>query len=99
MVALVRSDTARGGATLTLDSPGNRNALSSTLISGLLDGLSAALADDAVRAIVLTHTGPVFCSGADLKETANGVPAAGRLGELLATIWNSGKPVVARIGG
>ena len=54
MVALVRSDTTRGVATLTLDSPDNRNALSSRLISELLDALHAALevfelADELVR--------------------------------------------------
>jgi methylglutaconyl-CoA hydratase len=101
MVALVRSATTRGVATLTLDSPDNRNALSSRLISELLDGLAAAFADDAVRVIVLTHTGPVFCSGADLKETAAAptTPPAGRLGEVLAAIWTGDKPVVARVGG
>ena len=36
----------------------------------LLAALAAAVADDAVRVVVLDHTGPVFCSGADLKETA-----------------------------
>jgi methylglutaconyl-CoA hydratase len=70
MVALVRYGTARGVATITLDSPANRNALSSALIGQLLDALATADADPAARAIVLTHTGPVFCSGADLKETA-----------------------------
>ena len=63
----------------------------------------AAQDDPAVRVIVLSHTGPVFCSGADLKETAaalhgDGVPA-GRMGDVLAAIWESPKPVVARVGG
>src|SRR5690242_1259373 len=101
MVALVRSGTARGVATITLDSPANRNALSSALIAQLLDALAAADADPAARAIVLTHTGPAFCSGADLKETAASpdAPLAGRLGEVLAALWNSPKPVVARVAG
>jgi methylglutaconyl-CoA hydratase len=100
----VRSDTTGGVATITMDSPHNRNALSSALIDGMLDALAAAAADDAVRVIVLTHTGTVFCSGADLKETAaalgggTGIPA-GRMGELLAAVWESPKPVVARVGG
>jgi methylglutaconyl-CoA hydratase len=101
MVALVRYGTARGVATVTLDSPSNRNALSSALIGQLLDALAAADADPAARAVVLTHTGPVFCSGADLKETAANpdAPPAGRLGEVLAAIWESPKPVVARVAG
>jgi methylglutaconyl-CoA hydratase len=102
-MTLVRTETAAGVATITLDSPANRNALSSTLIDELLSGLTAAEADPAVRVIVLSHTGPVFCSGADLKETAaavsgGGMPA-GRMGDVLAAIWESAKPVVARVGG
>ena len=100
---LVRFDVAAGVATVTLDSPHNRNALSSRLIDELLAAIGAAVADERVRVIVLTHTGPVFCSGADLKETAAGfaegrVPA-GRMGEVLAAIWECPKPVVARVGG
>lgn len=102
-MALVRTDVAEGVATLTLDSPHNRNALSTTLISDLVAALTAATDDERVRVIVLTHAGPVFCSGADLKETAAAlasgrVPAA-RMGEALAAVWESPKPVVARVGG
>jgi methylglutaconyl-CoA hydratase len=102
-MTLVRTEIAAGVATLTLDSPANRNALSSRLIDELVTGLARAHDDPAVRVIVLSHTGPVFCSGADLKETAaalsgDGVPA-GRMGEVLAAIWESPKPVVARVGG
>jgi len=98
---LVQVTHARGVATLTLDSPHNRNALSGALIGQLLDALGTASADDRTRVIVLSHTGPVFCSGADLKETAQAtgpIPAA-RMGEVLAAIWESRKPVVARVGG
>jgi methylglutaconyl-CoA hydratase len=100
---LVRSDVAAGIATLTLDSPHNRNALSTALISDLVAALAAAAVDTAVRVIVLSHTGPVFCSGADLKETAAAFEAGavppGRMGEALQAIWESPKPVVARVGG
>ena len=67
---LVRFDRADAVATITLDSPANRNALSARLRRELLTHLDAAIADPAVRVIVLTHTGPVFCSGMDLKESA-----------------------------
>jgi methylglutaconyl-CoA hydratase len=100
---LVTASTAAGVATLTLDSPHNRNALSSTLIAQLLDGVAAAAADDAVRVIVLSHTGPVFCSGADLNETAAALAAGelpvSRVGELLTALWESPTPVVARLAG
>jgi methylglutaconyl-CoA hydratase len=102
-MALVRTDVASGVATLTLDSPHNRNALSTAMVADLVAALTAATDDERVRVIVLTHAGTVFCSGADLKETAaafgsGGVPA-GRMGEALAAVWESPKPVVARVGG
>lgn len=101
--ALVRVDTAGGVRTLTLDSPANRNALSTPLMTELLAALADAVADDAVRAVVLSHTGPVFCSGADLKETAaayaSGTVPAGMLGDVLAAIWECPKPVLARVAG
>ncbi|GIG62312.1 enoyl-CoA hydratase [Longispora fulva] len=100
---LVRYAAAEGVATLTLDSPGNRNALSTPLIRQFTDALRAALADDAVRVILLDHAGPVFCSGADLKETAaareSGQVPAAALVDLLADLVEAPKPVVARIAG
>src|SRR5258705_6156203 len=100
-ITLVRTDVVAGVATLTLDSPHNRNALSSALISDLVAALTAAADDGAVRVIVLTHTGNVFCSGADLKETAAAFAAgdvpASRMGEALAAVWEHPKPVVARV--
>ncbi len=102
-MTLVGLGVAGGVATVTLDSPDNRNALSSQLLAELVDALHAANADDAVRVIVLGHTGPVFCSGADLKETAAAVASGqmpiSRLGEVLELIWEGPKPVVARVGG
>ena len=65
---LVHRDDADEVATITLDSPRNRNALSAQLRRELQDHLDAAVADPAVRVIVLTHTRPVFCAGMDLKE-------------------------------
>jgi enoyl-CoA hydratase len=66
-------------ARLTLNSPHNRNALSSTLVSQLHQGLRDAAADPAVRVVVLGHTGNTFCAGADLRGDREG-GAAGRSG-------------------
>ncbi|GAB3813593.1 enoyl-CoA hydratase-related protein [Micromonospora zhanjiangensis] len=100
---LVRVVTSAGVSTLTLDSPHNRNALSTPLMTQLLAALAGAVADDAVRVVVLSHTGPVFCSGADLKETAaayaSGTVPAGLLGDVLAAVWECPKPVLARVAG
>ncbi|MBE7187046.1 enoyl-CoA hydratase family protein [Jatrophihabitans endophyticus] len=92
----------RAVATVTFDSPANRNALSAQLVGETQDHLAAAAADDAVRAVVLTHTGTTFCAGADLKESAaEGGPSAGtlRMLGLLRTIVELPKPVVTRIDG
>ena len=99
---VLQVSTSRGIATLTLDSPANRNALSRAMRAQLRTALADALADDAVRVVVLDHTGRVFCSGMDLTEAAGG--AAGDQGvrelpELLETVWRSPKPVVAVLRG
>jgi methylglutaconyl-CoA hydratase len=99
---VVQVTVARGVATLTLDSPANRNALSRALRAELKAALVDALADDAVRVVVLDHTGRVFCSGMDLAEAAGGGAqdqGVREFPELLEVIWNSPKPVVAVVRG
>jgi methylglutaconyl-CoA hydratase len=95
----VRLDVTHGIATITLDSPHNRNALSAQLRAELARHLDAALGDDAVRVVVLSHTGPVFCSGMDLKEASSGAVAGQEFPRILEAIWTSPKPVVARLAG
>ncbi|HEY4334000.1 MAG TPA: enoyl-CoA hydratase-related protein [Ilumatobacteraceae bacterium] len=58
-------------ATITLDSPTNRNALSRALVADLHTALDT-VEQSAVRVIVVGHTGPTFCAGADLKERLAG---------------------------
>lgn len=101
---LVRSSVDRAIATITLDSPRNRNALSARLRTDLSKALSDAMADDEVRAIVLTGNGPVFCAGADLKEIAatlagEPVAPAPELPEIFEQIMGGPKPVVAVLNG
>ena len=99
---LVHLAVEHGAATITLDSPANRNALSAQLRRELLAALDAAIADPAARVVVLTHTGPVFCAGMDLKETRGA--GAGDQGimevpAILERIWTSPTPVIARLAG
>ena len=102
---LVHLAVAGGVATITLDSPHNRNALSRQLVSELDQRLDAALADDNARVIVLTHEGPAFCAGADLKEQRSAnesqQPGATRvdLPAILMKMWNAPKPVLGRLSG
>ncbi len=98
---LVRYEAGAQVATVTLDSPHNRNALSAQLVAELTDRLGEAGADRGVRAVVLTHTGRVFCSGADL--AAAGAGSLGDAGTaimaVLRLIVELPKPVIARIAG
>jgi enoyl-CoA hydratase len=92
-------------ARLTLDSPHNRNALSSGLVEQLHQGLRDAIASPAVRAVVLGHTGNTFCAGADLSQASGGDPfemaadRARQLAALLRAILELPLPVVGAIDG
>ncbi|HET6561808.1 MAG TPA: enoyl-CoA hydratase family protein [Marmoricola sp.] len=101
MDELVHYDVADGVATLTLDSPHNRNALSRQLVSELFDGLDRAEADGAAKVVLLRSADRVFCSGADLSEASGEGMAEGarRIVELQRRIVASPKPVVVRLDG
>ncbi|WP_137994128.1 enoyl-CoA hydratase family protein [Streptomyces vilmorinianum] len=85
----------RGIATLTLDSPETRNALSAALVAELAEALTECGQDPAVRAVVLTHTGSTFCAGADLKAP----PSPYAFVDLLRRIVELPKPVVGVVRG
>ncbi|MBZ5735996.1 enoyl-CoA hydratase/isomerase family protein [Nocardioides sp. TRM66260-LWL] len=97
----VHYEVAGAVATVTLDSPHNRNALSRALVGGLVDALRRADADDAVRVVVIAATGSVFCSGADLSEAGAGSMEEGAqaIVDLQRQILTLGKPVVCRLQG
>ncbi|OFJ55710.1 enoyl-CoA hydratase family protein [Mycolicibacterium grossiae] len=105
MSTLVRYAAESGVARLTLDSPHNRNALSSALVAQLHDGLSRAAADPDVRCVVLGHEGGTFCAGADLSEAAGRDPgelAVDRAREMTRTlraILELPVPVIGAIDG
>ncbi len=98
---VVRYDVADGVATITLDSPHNRNALSRRLVTGLLEALERAAADEEARVVVLAATGRVFCSGADLSEAAGGSMEEGALTivAIQRAVVAHPKPVVTRLQG
>ncbi|MDT9692294.1 enoyl-CoA hydratase family protein [Streptomyces sp. P9(2023)] len=85
----------RGIATLTLDSPETRNALSAALVAELAAALAECGQDPAVRAVVLTHTGSTFSAGADLKAP----PSPYAFVDLLRQIVELPKPVVGVVDG
>ncbi|MFD4477664.1 enoyl-CoA hydratase family protein [Streptomyces sp. NPDC058471] len=94
-MALVHTPPERGIVTLTLDNPANRNAISAGLLRELAGALDTCGKDPGVRAVVLTHTGSTFCSGADLREPPDPAVLVG----LLRQIVELPKPVVARVDG
>jgi enoyl-CoA hydratase/carnithine racemase len=101
MTELVHYDVSGPLATITLDSPHNRNALSRQLVSELFAGLEAGEADADVRVVLVRSSGRVFCSGADLSEAAaEGMEeGARRIVELQRLIVTMSKPVVTEVLG
>lgn len=101
MTELVHLSIENGVATITLDSPHNRNALSRQLTEELSAHLATATGDDTTRFVVLTHTGTVFCSGADLSESSNGDASTGTRAALglFHQIVDAPQPVIAVLRG
>ncbi len=70
-----------GIATLTMNRPEARNALTRDMMNGLTSALTRLAQDPAVRLVVLTGAGAAFCSGGDVKGFAKaaggGVAVAG----------------------
>jgi enoyl-CoA hydratase len=101
LTPLVRLEIVAPRATITLDSPDNRNALSRQLVDELMHHLELACADTSVRAILIAHTGSTFCSGADMAEALDEGMEEGskRLLALLAAVASAPVPVVAVVQG
>ncbi len=105
MDTLVRYEVDGAVARLTLDSPHNRNALSTALVEQLHEGIARAARQSGVRVVVLGHTGGTFCAGADLSEAAGRDPAdiavdrAREMTTLLRAILELRLPVIGAIDG
>ncbi|MGD0640671.1 MAG: enoyl-CoA hydratase [Roseiarcus sp.] len=108
--ALVRRETQDGVATLTLQSPASRNALSLAMIEALISEFAALGVDPSVRVVVLAGDGPALSSGHDLKELRAHRNDADRgqafyervmrlCAELMQQIVALPKPVIAAVEG
>jgi enoyl-CoA hydratase len=103
----IRYEVAGNGvATITLDDPETRNALSSELLDELIDAFSAAKADEAARVVVLTSSHEkVFSSGANLGGFGADAPAvekhfaSDRFITLFKLIGELGKPSIVAANG
>uniref|UniRef100_Q07K25 Short chain enoyl-CoA hydratase / 3-hydroxyacyl-CoA dehydrogenase n=1 Tax=Rhodopseudomonas palustris (strain BisA53) TaxID=316055 RepID=Q07K25_RHOP5 len=97
MSEVVKLESRGGVAIVTIDSP-PVNALSAAVRRGIHQQVSAAVADPAVHAIVLTCGGRTFIAGADITEFGK-PPQPPSLHEVISTLENSPKPVIAAIHG
>jgi enoyl-CoA hydratase/carnithine racemase len=101
---LLRSDND-SIATLTLNRPEARNALSQALMERLLAELDAIAADDSIRMVVIAGAGPAFCAGHDMREIrANPDETYYRTlfstsSKIMLAIANLPQPVIARVHG
>jgi enoyl-CoA hydratase/carnithine racemase len=93
-------------ATVTINRPDRRNALSWQVMTELRDAFEGAKADPSVHVVVLTGAGDkAFCAGADLTGMAADAGwaelhnARGELARLFRAMWELGKPIIARVRG
>src|SRR5437762_4018048 len=96
-------------AVITLNRPDKRNALSRPLIAALRQAFQRARDDAAVRCVILTGAGPVFCAGMDLAELSESLEQpkeaspvwddALRLAKLYDLIYTLPKPTIAAVQG
>ena len=102
----VRYELADGVATIALDHPETRNALSDDVLDDLIEAFEIARDDDGVRCVVLTSTHEkVFSSGGNLAGFAADVPlvhkhfATERFPRLFRLIGELGKPTICAANG
>lgn len=99
MIEATLYELQNGVATITLNRPDNRNALSIELMNSLGENIDKAITDDSVRIIVLTNEGNTFCAGANLKgEKGDELPRYSLEG-ILMHMMDGSKPVVGKIAG
>lgn len=97
-----------GIATLTINRPDRRNALSSAVVQALIEHLRTIADASEVRVVVITGAGErAFCAGGDLAGGmaggSKGLPGQiadkGQFAELVLALRKLGKPTVARLAG
>jgi enoyl-CoA hydratase/carnithine racemase len=101
------TDLSPGVRRIRIAHPAKRNALSAEILAGLADALESAATDPAVRVVVLTAVGDVFCAGGDTNRMGAARPSpwekrdylASGVGRLARRFAALDKPVVAALNG
>lgn len=107
--SLVLFERVGPAAVLTLNRPEKRNALARALVAAIADRLNAAVADAAVRAVIVAANGPAFCAGLDLDELTETMRGANprdqlqadarQLASLYRALATCPKPTIAEVNG
>ena len=98
MKGSVHYETRGQIALLSIDNP-PVNPLSSGVRQGLYDGVTKALDDDSIKAIVITGMHRAFIAGADISEFGAAATQGVSLGDAMKKMENSTKPIIAAING
>lgn len=102
---LVLTSVEDGVATLTMNRPNARNALSRPLMAAMIDALNELEADKAVHVVLIEGAGPGFCAGHDLKEVRGTTTTAfyealfAECSRLMLRIQSLRQPVIAKVHG
>lgn len=100
----IKVEKKEGYVIVTLNCPGNMNALSRPMVAELMDSFAQIERDGSVKAVVITGGDYIFCAGMDLKEMSS-LPDGdiddyfGSIADLLKMIYSFKKPVIAAVGG
>jgi enoyl-CoA hydratase/carnithine racemase len=101
---LIREERS-GVVTLTLNRPGQYNALSEEMLHALQRNLDEVAADESVRCVVIAGSGKAFCAGHDLKQMRSHPrqdyyeDLFQRCGRVMQSLVNLPVPVIARVHG
>src|ERR1700724_440505 len=94
-------------ATITLNRPDKRNAVTSAMIADLQSVLDAIEKNHATRVVILTGAGKAFCAGMDLEMLAaiakqsptENQEDSRRIAKMLRRIWSFPRPMIAAVNG
>ena len=103
----VLREQAGAVATITINRPAARNALTTETKAALLNALRDCSSDPGIRAVILTGAGGAFCAGQDLREHTDLLAAGASLTDtvrdhynpMIMTIAGMAKPVIAALPG